>query len=383
MRPTRIELDDIFWADLGERTFAGRPKRDKSVAAELGFPADGPNDESARQEFLDRCPEAFEKLKEGVPARANRGNRPNRCFGIRRRPADFDGGKDRVGPRRRQRPPDPARPDNTSIVVATPQRCFQLSKTPTDARFQTTHLAAGSSAAHGYAPTHYDILVRAPELDAPFQLPWIVDLLERIRSPGFAITRAVASWEGPIRLVRVYYESAVLFGDRPHLEAGWWSFRPDDCWAIDAYEGASSRMNLTHAPRASPRVRTSLSTGERSITAAARTECPCSNRLSESGAGPGSPRGWAREECRSPTSASDLHRTRRSTWPRSTRSRPRRNRRVRGRAHAHQEDIFTRLTRWLVWAIWFCSAGVVISGVLPWVWQSGAGIARLLKPTRK
>jgi hypothetical protein len=359
------ELDDLFWGDLRDRAYGKRQNRQKSISAELGLPESGPNDESARQEFLQRYPKEVEKLKEAyrhvrmaAVAKWEAPKRPG-VASLRERRFEIVRDGDRVRLTRRE-------DEWTSIEVATPQQCFYLAKKAGDARFETRWARVGPSA--GHRSTLEEIRAVNPELGAPYQLPWI-DVLERMRSPCFTVTRAVPSQEGSRRLVKVYFEYELPGDDVPYIEAGWWSFRPDDCWAFDAYEVRAKGLE-PDARRAISKERQSelsvfainqgtiryrgkekgipvLESVERKFIRADKWQYTKTVRITEIQFGPASDATFDLASFDADPPAQEPHSAASAKEP--------------------KEDIFVRLTRWLVWAIWSCSAGVAISTALPLV----------------
>ena len=190
------QLDELFWADVRDRVFRKCPTRRQTISAELGLPLDGPNDESARLEFLHRYPNEVEKLKEAyrhvrisaeidysaAAATAGRSTRWTTelvCDGERAHLTNVYSA-------------------STIIYVATPQRSFRLEKPPSDARFRIVWVAMASAARRNAALA--EIRMRAPELKLPYENAAIhlpeIDLLEQMKLPGFTITRAVRASGG-------------------------------------------------------------------------------------------------------------------------------------------------------------------------------------------
>ena len=224
------QLNEVFRADVRDRAYGKRLKREKSISAELGLPEDGPNDESARQEFLQRYPKEVEKLKEAyrhvrmAAVTKLESSRPGASPSAERK---WEVVRDGDQVRRTQR-----EGKWTLIEVATPQRSFYLVKKASDARFETRMVRIGPRA---HQSTLTSIRAYAGEAEAPYQVAH-GDLQEQMKSSCFAVTRAVRSQEGSRRLVKVYFEDAAPSEFGPLAEGGWLSFRPDECWAIDAYE---------------------------------------------------------------------------------------------------------------------------------------------------
>jgi len=373
------QLDDLFWADLVERApkkpekqaVAPRPKRQKSISAELGLP-DGPNDESARQEFLQRYPKEVEKLKETyrhVRMAAVAKYEYAKSSGITRPPEDADSEAVRDGERVRVT----KHRNYTLIVVAAPQLSFRLLKERGEPRLRT--LWAGTAPRDGYNMAIADVRRATPELDAPYHVMG-TDLLEWTRSPGFKVTRATRVQEGSRRLLRVYYEYDPAGEDDPWVEgAGWLSFRPDDCWVLEAYE---TRTRTPGPPEPPPRGKEGKSPepviGISQGTVRYRGKekgVPVVESLEQTDTRDGKPMFTKTVRITeihfgpAPDDTFDLA----SFDADPPAKRPERA----AGPEEPKEDIFVRLARWLVWAIWSCTAGVVISAAVPLVRR---GIAR-------
>jgi hypothetical protein len=359
------QLDDLFWADLRERAAkqrvtAERPKHQKSISAELGLPEDGPNDESARQEFLQSYPKEVEKLKEAyrhVRMTAVAKYEYAKSSGITRPPEDADSEAVRDGERVRVT----KRRNYTFIIVAAPQRSFRLLKERGEPRLRT--LWAGTAPRDGYNMAIADARRATPELDAPYHVMG-TDLLEWTRSPGFKVTRATRVQEGSRRLVRVYYEYDRAGEDDPWVEgAGWLSFRPDDCWVLEAYE---TRTRTPGPPESPPRGKEGKSPepviGISQGTVRYRGKekgVPVVESLEQTDTRDGKPMFTKTVRITeihfgpAPDDTFDLA----SFDADPPAKRPERA----AGPEEPKEDIFVRLTRWLVWAIWSCTAGVAIS----------------------
>jgi hypothetical protein len=193
-----------------------------------------------------------------------------------------------------------------------------------------------------------------PELDAAYHIGPI-DVLEWTRSPGFKITRAVRLQEGSRRLVKVYFEYDRSDQDGRWAEgAGWVSFRPDDCWTVDAYDERSGSPNPFGAPpnsKAGKGPVLDIFINQRTVHYRGKEKgVPVVESLETTRNHVGA---WkARETVRvteiqfdaPPDETFDLA---------SYDAEP----------PAKEEDLFATITRWLVRAVWVCSAGVVIAAV--------------------
>ncbi len=251
------------------------------------------------------------------------------------------------------------RSDNLLIFVAALQNSFVLAKSPTEARFRTVRASPIAS----YASTLSEIRAREPELDAPYR-PFYHDLQEWMGLPGFTVTRAVHVQEGARRLVKVYFEHEFPGDDEPIVKAGWILFRADQCWAIEAFEvrtkGLPATVRLStpkkdrqsendaiHIDQGTVRYRGShegipvLESVERKFIQAGKPQLTRTVRVTDIRFGA------AAEETFDLASFDAAPPTERGNT-----------------VAAPAEDIFVRLTRWLVRAIWLCSAAVVLS-ILP------------------
>ena len=368
------ELDDLFWGDLRDRAYGKRQNRQKSISAELGLPEDGPNDESARQEFLQSYPKEVEKLKEAYRhVRISAVVKLESTSPPRERNVEIIRHGERV--RRTQR-----EGEWTSIEVATPQRCFYLAKKAGDARFETPRVRTGPRA---YQSTLTSIRAYAGEAEAPYQAE-DTDLLDRMKSPCFAVTRAVRSQEGPQRRVTVYFEDVIPSEFGPLAHGGWLRFRPDECWALDAYnvrtkclqpellptdEKGTTQLPVFAIHQGVVRYRGH----EKGIPVLESVERKVLERMGRQGAPlveqkiiEGGKWSYTRRfqitEIHfrpAPDETFDL-----ASFDADS---PAQEPHPAASPKERREDIFVRLTRWLVWAIWSCSAGVAISAALPLV----------------
>ena len=315
------QLDDLFWADVREQTLAARPKLAKSISAELGLPEDGPNDESPRQEFLQRYPKEVDQLREAyrhVRISAIATFDAPQSKDARRISEDVKTELIRDGERVRE---SEKTGERTVIRVATPQRSFLLAKSPAEARFRTVGLHIAPSARH--SSTLAEIQIRTPELAAPYHIMGI-DLLERMKSPGFTVTRAVRSQEDSRRLIRVYFHYVVPTDLGLLAKGGWLSLRRTNVGQSRPARFAGNASNPKKSP--SRKHWSVRATRAPSATAGRRRASRCSNPWNISS--PGTASGCTPRESGSRRSASGRPRTRRSTWLRSTRSHPRRDRRA-------------------------------------------------------
>jgi hypothetical protein len=187
------------------------------------------------------------------------------------------------------------------------------------------------------------------------------DLLERMKLPGFTVTRVVRAQEGSRRLIKVYFEHEGLLDGEPHLEAGWLSFRADECWALDAFEIRAKGLPaalLRQLPKDQQGQRTRFGTfsyrGKQNgipvlesvrwkHIRAGKTQYTLTLRVTDIRFGP------------APDQTFDLTSFDADPPP------------DQGETVAPAEDIFVCLTRWLVRAIGLCSAAVVLSMVRPLV----------------
>jgi hypothetical protein len=373
------ELDELLWADVRDQAFSKDPARRKSISAELGLPLDGLNDESARLEFLHRYPNEVEKLKEAYrhvrisakidysAAAATAGNSTGWttelvCDGERAHLTNVYS-------------------TSSIIYVATPQRSFRLEKSPADARFRIVWVAMAPSSRQNAAIEQ--IRMRAPEIQLPYQnaathLPEI-DLLERMKLPGFTITRAVRAQAGSRRLIKIYFEFEMPGDDEPYREAGWFSFRVDECWALEAFEVRAKGITAANR-REYPKDRWSelaalsnsqgtvryrgnqkgipvLESVEWNCTRAGKPQYTRTARVTDIQFGP------------APDETFDLASFDADPPPNQGNS----------NMVAPTEDIFVRLTRWLVRAIWLSSAVVAFSVVRPLVRRAVTGKGEIVK----
>jgi hypothetical protein len=354
------QLDELFWADQRDLAFGKGPPRRKSLSAELGLAMDGSNDESARKEFLDRYPKEVKKLEEvyrhvrmsvshesfnaSAAADRSRGRRSELVRDGNRTRLTTDSG------------------DNVLVYVAAPQKSFILQRSPPATRFRTVRVSPVVSYTSALAEIH----VYEPVVDAPYQ-PLYDDLREWMNLPGFAITRGVRIQDAARRLVKVWFEHEFPGDDEPVLRAGWIVFRADQSWAIDAYEvrtkglTATDRLSIPKQDRAKQSKAISIMQGtvhyrgshqgvpvlesvERKFLSADAPVAADTARITDIRFGA------------APDAAFDLASFDAETPP------------IQGSSSASSaEDIFVRLTRWLVRAIWLCTAGVVLAIVPPLV----------------
>jgi hypothetical protein len=265
----------------------------------------------------------------------------------------------------------------TAVEVATPQRCFYLAKKAGDARFETRSLRTGPRA---YQWTLESIRAYAGEAEAPY-LAEDAEMVERMKSPSFTLTRAVRSQEGPQRRVTVYFEDVIPSEFGPLAHGGWLRLRPDECWALDAYELRTRCLE----PEALPtdyKGRTELPVfaihqgvvryrgSENGVPVLESVERKVLERMGRQGAPLVEQKiiegdKW-RYTRRFQVTEIQFRPTPDETFDLASfdADPPAQEPHSAASPKERREDIFVRLTRWLVWAIWSCSAGVVLSAVL-------------------
>lgn len=229
------ELEAEFWEDADRRIHQQIDAIDPSAWSTFDLPDPGQTDEAAREEFLTRYPQAAEKLRVAYThARitAERVSESHEANGDEAGPPSIaelemirDGDRARVVRRGEHA---------TDAWVATPNVSFSLQKTPDEDRFQIRQFE--SAFRIRYRSTLRWIRNYDYSLHTAYS---IVDrsVLKWLAEPGFRITAVVRSEENDKELLTAHFRNATLDpGVGSLLQAGWFSARPDDGWAIQAYE---------------------------------------------------------------------------------------------------------------------------------------------------
>jgi hypothetical protein len=122
----------------------------------------------------------------------------------------------------------------TNALVATPNASFHVTRAPEDERFGIERFKPASRA--GYQR----IVEQIDELDRFLHIPYNMlnrSVLDWMAEPRFRIVGVVRSVEDDRELFTVHFRNPTLdWRGGSLLEAGWFSVRPDDGWAIQEYE---------------------------------------------------------------------------------------------------------------------------------------------------